>query len=39
LWLRDQIGGSDIYAAVIDDGVRTAEEFRNWLAERELLDA
>jgi hypothetical protein len=35
----DQIGGSEIYAAVIDDGVRTPEEFRNWLAERGLLDA
>jgi hypothetical protein len=34
----DQIGGSEIYAAVIDDGVRTPEEFRNWLAERDLLD-
>jgi hypothetical protein len=34
----DRIGGSEIYAAVIDDGVRTPEDFRSWLAERELLD-
>jgi hypothetical protein len=43
VWFRrpnypDQIGGSEIYAAVIDDGVRTPEEFRTWLADRGLLD-
>jgi hypothetical protein len=44
VWFRrpsypDRIGGSEIYTAVIDDGVRTLEEFRDWLADRELLDA
>ena len=43
VWFRlpsypDQIGGSEIYAAVIDDNVRTPEEFRRWLVDRELLD-
>ncbi|WP_238009949.1 hypothetical protein KZZ52_34955 [Dactylosporangium sp. AC04546] len=30
----DQVGGTQIYAAVLDDGVRTVEEFAAWLAER-----
>ena len=43
VWFRrpsypDQIGGSEIYAAVIDDGVGTPEEFRTWLADRGSLD-
>ena len=43
VWFRrpsypDRIGGAEIYTAVIDDGVRTLEEFRNWLADRGLLD-
>ena len=43
VWFRrpsypDQIGGSQVYAAVIEDGVRTPEEFRNWLGDRGLLD-
>jgi hypothetical protein len=43
VWFRlpsypDQIGGFEIYAAVIDDNVRTPEEFRRWLVDRELLD-
>ncbi len=41
VWFRlpsypDQIGGQDIYTAVIDDGVRTPEQFRRWLADRGL---
>jgi hypothetical protein len=28
---RDQIGGLQIYTAVIDDGVRTPEQFATWL--------
>jgi hypothetical protein len=28
----DEIGGLDIYTAVMDDGVRTPEEFAAWLA-------
>jgi hypothetical protein len=35
---RDQIGGQQIYNAVTKDGVGTPEEFRSWLADRELLD-
>ena len=43
VWFRlpsypDQIGGFEIYTAVIDDSVRTPEEFRSWLVNRELLD-
>jgi hypothetical protein len=43
VWFRlpsypDQIGGQQIYNAVTKDGVRTPEEFRSWLADRELLD-
>jgi hypothetical protein len=43
VWFRlpsypDQIGGQQIYNAVSKDGVRTTEEFRSWLADRELLD-
>ncbi len=30
----DQIGGLEIYAAVIDDGIRTPEQFAAWLAAR-----
>ena len=30
----DQVGGLDIYTAVIDDGVRTPREFGAWLAAR-----
>jgi hypothetical protein len=33
-----QIGGLEIYTAVIEQGVRTPEEFRVWLADRGLLD-
>jgi len=41
VWFRlpsypHQIGGQDIYTAVIDDGVRTPEQFRRWLADRGL---
>ena len=44
VWFRrpsypDQIGGSEIYTAVIDDGVRTPEDFRKWLTDRGVLDA
>jgi hypothetical protein len=28
----DQVGGTQIYAAVLDDGVRTPEQFAQWLA-------
>ncbi len=43
VWFRlpsypDQIGGLQIYTAVTEDGVRTPQEFRSWLADRELLD-
>jgi hypothetical protein len=43
VWFRlpsypDQIGGFEIYTAVIDDSVRTPQEFRSWLVDRELLD-
>jgi hypothetical protein len=43
VWFRlpsypDQIGGFEIYTAVIDDSVRTPEEFHRWLVDRELLD-
>jgi hypothetical protein len=33
-----QIGGLEIYTAVIEYGVRTPEEFRSWLTDRGLLD-
>ena len=41
LWFRlpsypDLIGGFEIYTAVINDGVRTPEQFRGWLAVRGL---
>jgi len=32
----DQVGGTDIYTAVIDDGVRTTDQFAAWLARRGL---
>jgi hypothetical protein len=32
----DYVGGLEIYTAVIDDGIRTAEQFRGWLAARGL---
>jgi hypothetical protein len=32
----DQVGGLEIYTAVIDDGVRTPRQFATWLAQREL---
>jgi hypothetical protein len=32
----DQVGGLDIYTAVIDDGVRTPRQFATWLAQRGL---
>jgi hypothetical protein len=32
----DQIGGFEIYTAVVDDGVRTPQQFRRWLADRGL---
>jgi hypothetical protein len=43
VWFRlpsypDQIGGFEIYTAVIDDSVRTPQEFRSWLVDRELLE-
>jgi hypothetical protein len=34
----DQVGGLDIYTAVIDDGVRTPRQFAAWLAQRGLPD-
>jgi len=39
VWFRlssypDQVGGPDIYTAVIEDGVRTPQQFRSWLANR-----
>jgi hypothetical protein len=40
VWFRlpsypDEIGGFEIYTAVMEDRVRTPEEFRDWLADRE----
>ncbi len=35
----EHVSGLDIYTAVIDDGVRTLEEFSAWLAARGLGDA
>jgi hypothetical protein len=32
----DQVGGLDVYTAVIDDGVRTPRQFATWLASRGL---
>jgi hypothetical protein len=32
----DQVGGLDIYTAVLDDGVRTPRQFATWLAGRGL---
>src|SRR5215475_2575659 len=32
----DQVGGLDIYTAVIDDGVRTPRQFATWLTSRGL---
>jgi hypothetical protein len=32
----DQVGGLDIYTAVIDHGVRSPRQFATWLAQREL---
>jgi hypothetical protein len=42
VWYRrpsypDQIGGPDIYTAVMEDGIRTPEQFRSWLAERRRM--
>jgi hypothetical protein len=34
----DQVGGLDIYTAVIDDGVRTPRQFAAWLAQHGLPD-
>jgi hypothetical protein len=34
----DQVGGLDIYTAVIDDGVRTPRHFATWLASHGLPD-
>ena len=34
----DQVGGLDIYTAVIEDGVRTPRQFATWLAQRGLPD-
>jgi hypothetical protein len=39
VWFRlpsypDEIGGFEIYSAVIEDGVRTPDEFRSWLVHR-----
>ena len=30
----DRVGGLDIYTAVLDDGIRTLDEFAAWLAQR-----
>ncbi len=35
----DQVGGLDIYTAVLDDGVRTPDQFQAWLARRGQPDA
>ena len=40
VWFRlpsypNEIGGFEIYTAVMEDRVRTPEEFRDWLADRE----
>ena len=31
-----RVGGLDIYTAVLDDGIRTLDEFAAWLAQRGL---
>ena len=41
VWYRlpsypDDVGGFEIYTAVLEDEVRTAEQFRGWLADRGL---
>ena len=41
IWWRlptypDEIGGGDIYEAVLEDGVRTVEAFDRWLLDRGL---
>lgn len=33
----DEVGGLEIYTAVVDDGVRTTQQFSAWLAEREAI--
>jgi hypothetical protein len=33
----DEIGGFEIYTAVIEDGVGTPEQFGDWLKDRGLL--
>jgi hypothetical protein len=43
VWFRlpnypDEIGGFEIYTAVTEDGVRTPELFRGWLAAHGLPD-
>jgi hypothetical protein len=35
----DQIGGTQIYTAVLDDGVRTPQEFATWLTGHGYPDA
>jgi hypothetical protein len=32
----DEVGGLEIYTAVVDDGIRTPQQFSAWLAERGL---
>ena len=32
----DQVGGLHIYTAVMDDGIRTPDQFAAWLAQRGL---
>jgi hypothetical protein len=44
VWFRrpsypDQISGLEIYTAVIEDGVRTPEQFRGWLADHGYPEA
>ena len=44
VWFRlpsypDRISGFEIYTAVIDDGVRTPEQFSGWLADHGLSEA
>ena len=43
VWYRlpdypEQVGGFEIYTAVIDDGVRTPEQFQGWLVARGLTE-
>jgi hypothetical protein len=45
LWIKDvwhrrpeypgEVGGLDVYTAVLEDGVRTPEQFTGWLAKRD----